>query len=377
MTRRVLITGGAGFIGSRLAESLARRGDPVVVLDALVPQVHGDVGGRPDLPDAVEFIRGDVCDAACVREALAGATDVVHLAALTGTGQSMYEVEAYVRTNVLGTAVLLDAVAACRGARPRVVLASSRAVYGEGACRCPSCGVVHPAPRAAARLAAGRWEPVCPRCGAQVRATGTPEDLAPDPASIYGATKWQQEILLATLARSCGLAGVALRFQNVYGAGQSLRNPYTGILPLFVSKGLAGEPMPLYEDGGMTRDFVHVDDAVRALLLALDRSEAPGGVYNVGAGRPVTLREVAREVAGVLGVVDGPAVTGKYRLGDVRHACADLSRASRELGFRPEVPFADGVRELVAWARTQPAIGSLGRVEEELASRGLLGRGGA
>ncbi|MBI4231361.1 MAG: NAD-dependent epimerase/dehydratase family protein, partial [Planctomycetes bacterium] len=243
-------------------------------------------------------------------------------------------------------------------------------------CRCPACGVVRPAPRAAARLAAGLWEPVCPRCGVEARAMPTPEDLAPDPASVYGATKWQQEILLSTLTRSSVVGGISLRFQNVYGAGQALRNPYTGILPLFVAKGMAGEPMPLYEDGGMTRDFVHVDDAVRAILLALDRPEAPGTVYNVGAGRPVTLREAAREIASALGVPDAPSVTGRYRLGDIRHACADISRASRDLGYRPEVPFADGIRELVAWARTQPTIGSLAvRAEEELSARGLLGQG--
>ena len=377
---RALITGGAGFIGTHLARALLDRGDEVVVLDALSEQVHGASATLPSsLLGRVEFIRGDVRHTAPVRRALRGVEVVFHLAAETGTAQSMYQIHRYADTTVGGTARLLECLVARPGAVRRVVLASSRAVYGEGSGRCPEHGVVRPAPRRDADLYSGVWDPRCPRCArcvtpvatGAVDATGAATTLRP--ASVYGTTKLTQEMLVLQVCGAAGIGAVVLRYQNVFGAGQSLRNPYTGILGLFASRIRAGRAPEVYEDGLMTRDFVHVSDAVAATVLAADHPEADGAVLDVGTGRAVTVLRAAQLLCVALDAETTPRVTGKYRLGDGRHQFAAAGAIAR-LGWEPRVSFADGIARYVDWFVAQESTGGrlLERTEDELRERSLL-----
>lgn len=378
MADPVLVSGGAGFIGSRLVRRLLDAGHEVTVLDALVPSVHGEDASPPPEVEGARFVRGDVRDAAAWREALEGASRVYHLAAETGTGESMYRSRHYVDVNVGGTALLCDLLLA--GAAPgvgRVVLASSRAVYGEGPYRCAEHGVVVPEPRAARRLAAGLWEPVCPRCGAEVVVEPASGAVAPSPTSVYGVTKRDQEELLHLLLPPRGVDVVSLRLQNVYGPGQSLRNPYTGILSIFSVRLLAGQGVRVFEDGRESRDFVFVDDAVEAFLRAGDaRVPAEGAVVDVGSGRAATVLDAALALAERYGAPrDAVVVTGEYRLGDVRHAVADPSAARHLLGLSDTVPFDDGLDALADWVRgSSRPPSALDAALDEMAASGLLGR---
>lgn len=346
---RVLVTGGAGFLGRSLVRALVQVGDEVTVLDSLVPEVHPP-GAEPDLPPEAHLLRGEVQDPAAVREAVQGCELIFHLAACTGTGQSMYQIARYTRSNVAGTAQLLEALLPLRP-RPRLVLASSRAVLGEGRGLCPQCGPVYPPLRRAEDLAQGRWEPCCPGCGGETRPRPTPEDAPPAPASVYGATKLAQEHLVQAVAGATGLEALVLRIQNVYGPGQPLANPYTGLLGAFCNRIRAGLPPELYEDGEASRDLVHSDDVVRAFLAARQTRSGGCAVCNIGSGRFTTLRELARALA-----PQGPepTVTGAYRPGDVRHAAADITRAAALLGWHPQVPLAEGLVAYRQWADSQP-----------------------
>lgn len=340
---RVLVTGGAGFIGSHVAEQLRDIDVEVRVLDVLLPAAHG-ARPEPDLPAATEFVRGDVRDAALVRSCLAGVDAVCHQAAMVGLGVDVGDLPDYVGCNDLGTAVLLGEMAAA-GVR-RLVLASSMVVYGEGHYRCERHGPVRPGARAEADLVAGRFEPRCPRCGGGLGMTRVPEDARLDPRNVYAATKVAQEHLSAAWARATGGEVVALRYHNVYGPRMPRDTPYAGVAAIFRSALAAGRPPQVFEDGGQRRDFVHVGDVGRANVLAL-QAERPAGfaAYNVASGEPHTVGEMATALAAACG---GPApeVTGAYRLGDVRHIVADSGLAGRELGFAAAVPFADGMREL-------------------------------
>ena len=372
---RVLVTGGAGFVGRGLVRDLVDAGHAVRVLDTLAEQVHGPGADWPPELAGAELRRGDVRDPAAVAEAVAGVEAVAHLAAETGVGQSMVEIARYVDVNERGTAVLLDALAR-QGGPVRLVLASSRAVYGEGLYACPRCGEVAPPPRTAAALAAGDWDPPCPACGGAIAPLPTHEDAPARPGSVYAATKLAQEQLCRVVAAAYGLPLTVLRYFNVYGPGQSLANPYTGILATFHARAAAGKPVEVYEDGREQRDFVFVDDVVAATRRALLR---PAGVVreetlNVGSGRATTVGELAEAVVR-LGGWDVPVrVTGAYRLGDVRHAVADPRRCAATLDPAPATPLETGLARWLAWAGTAGGGDRTDRAAAELAARGMLGR---
>ncbi|WP_369182238.1 NAD-dependent epimerase/dehydratase family protein [Streptomyces sp. Y1] len=345
---RILVTGGAGFIGSTVVRALAAAGHEVRVLDALLPAVHPS-GVMPVLPDGVEARRGDVRDAAVVGRALEGVDAVCHQAAMVGLGLDLDDAPDYAACNDLGTAVLLAAMA--RSGVRRLVLAGSMVVYGEGRYRCPAHGDVAPGPRRPAALDAGRFEPPCPHCGAELGPGLVAEDAPADPRNVYAATKLAQEHLAAAWARACGGRVLTLRYHNVYGPGMPRDTPYAGVASLFRSALARGEAPRVFEDGGQRRDFVHVRDVADANLAALaavgDRPPGSARAYNVGSGDVRTVGAMAEALAAAHGG-PAPVVTGEYRLGDVRHVTADSSRLRAELGWRPRVPFADGMVEFAA-----------------------------
>ncbi len=374
---RILITGGAGFIGSHTADQLVRAGYRVRVLDNLHPQVHGPNASFPAYlhPD-VECIRGDVRNPRDVARALDGVEAVYHLAALTGVGQSMYAIRSYVDVNVTGTATLLEALLARRAHIRRVVLASSRAVYGEGSCGCPRCGTVYPGVRPKDQMEAGNFEIRCPRCGGRAQPVPTAEERPLRPVSVYGWTKKEQEELCRMAATTWGLPVTILRYFNVYGSRQSLKNPYTGIVSIFFSRIRAGNPVSLYERGLPVRDFVHVKDVARANLLALEAAVPPGTCINIGSGRPVTVRNVADALGAALGRAPRILDRGEFRVGDIFACYADVSRARDFLGYAPGISLEEGMREFAGWASEEPAEDRYEHAVEELRQHGLFGRAG-
>ncbi|MFF2013729.1 NAD-dependent epimerase/dehydratase family protein [Streptomyces sp. NPDC058195] len=347
---RVLVTGGAGFIGSRIVAALSEAGHEPVVLDALLPGVHGAVP-VPPVPPGAEFVRADVRDAERVRAALRGVDAVCHQAAMVGLGRDFADAPAYTGCNDLGTAVLLAAMAE-QGVR-RLTLAGSMVVYGEGRYVCHRHGVIRPGVRGADDLARGRFEPHCPVCGAELEGGLVGEDTPADPRNVYAATKLAQEHLASAWARAGGGTAVTLRYHNVYGPGMPRDTPYAGVASFFRSALARGEAPRVFEDGRQRRDFVHVGDVAEVNLLALGATaELPGGVltpYNIGSGDPRTVGEMASALACAHGGPD-PVVTGEFRLGDVRHITADSSRARRELGWLPRIGFTEG---MAAFARAE------------------------
>ena len=377
----VLITGGAGFIGSHLADELLGRGHRVRLLDSLDPQVHG-AGEEPPAwlnPDA-ELQVGDVRDPRAVRKALEGVEGVFHLAAAVGVGQSMYEVDRYTAVNSLGTAVLMRAL--IEGPARRLVVASSMSVYGEGAYRRADGAAAEALPRARARLQRGEWEPL-DETGGELEPVPTPETKPPRLSSVYALTKYDQERMCLVLGEAYGFPAVALRFFNVYGARQALSNPYTGVLAIFASRLLNGRRPPVFEDGRQRRDFVSVRDVVRACRLAMERAELAGEVLNIGSGRSASVSEAAQRLAAVLGRPElTPELSGRFRAGDIRHCFADIGRAREALGYRPEVTLDQGLAELAEWLATQVADDRVEVANGELDRRGLRvgasgGSGGA
>jgi dTDP-L-rhamnose 4-epimerase len=372
----VLITGGAGFIGSHLADELLRHGYAVRALDNLSPQVHGDGATRPDYLDPdVELIVGDVRDPATVREALDGADAVYHFAAAVGVGQSMYQVAQYTSLNNLGTAVLLEALIERANTRPlsRLVVASSMSIYGEGLYTAPDGSVSRGIERGAQQLRNHDWE-VRNNRNESLTPIPTPEGKQPTLASVYALSKYDQERMSLIVGRAYGIPTVALRFFNVFGTRQALSNPYTGVLAIFASRLLNDRPPLIFEDGLQQRDFVSVYDIARACRLALEVPDetGSGGVFNVGSGRPRTVLEVAHKMAAVLGrdYIE-PEVTGKYRVGDIRHCFADIRLARRVLGYEPKVDFEEGLAELAEWLKDQEAEDHAAKARAELDARGL------
>ncbi len=370
MSNHILITGGAGFIGSHLADALLARGHRVRAMDSLTPQVHGPDAARPEYLDPdVELITGDVRDPSAVKRALKGIDVVYHLAAAVGVGQSMYEIAQYTSVNNLGTAVLLEALTA----RPvqRLVVASSMSLYGEGLYHCPDGSVCSGEERDLAQLRAGKWE-VRNNRGEVLTPVPTPETKLPSLASVYALSKFDQERMCLLVGRAYGIPTTALRFFNVYGTRQALSNPYTGVLAIFASRLLNGNRPAVFEDGLQRRDFVSVYDIATACCLALDRSETAGQVYNIGSGRSYTIREIAERLARVTGrEYLEPEITGKYRVGDIRHCFADISQARSALGYEPGVRLEDGLVELAAWLEGQVATDRVEEASAELAARGL------
>jgi dTDP-L-rhamnose 4-epimerase len=370
MSGRILITGGAGFIGSHLADELLEHGYSVRALDNLSEQVHGPGAARPGyLSPEVELVEGDVRDPEAVRQALDGIDAVFHLAARVGVGQSMYEIERYTSVNNLGTAVLLEALIE----RPvrRLVVASSMSLYGEGLFRDADGGLVHGSERGRDQLRAHDWE-VRDDQGRGMTPLPTPETKTPNLSSVYALSKYDQERLCLMTGRAYNLPTVALRFFNVYGTRQALSNPYTGVLAIFASRLLNGNAPLLFEDGRQMRDFVHVSDIARACRLALEADGAPGQVLNIGSGRQYTVLEIAHAMAGALGRENvEPEVTGNYRVGDIRHCFADITLARSVLGFEPQMPFEQGLMQLASWLEGQVAHDRVAEARAELASRGL------
>ncbi|MGI6209699.1 MAG: NAD-dependent epimerase/dehydratase family protein [Anaerolineae bacterium] len=355
MTERVLITGGAGFIGSHTTDALLEAGYAVRILDSLDPQVHGPEGRRPEyLSPEAELVVGDVRDADTLARALEGVDFVYHMAALTGVTQSMHDVRRYLDVGVTGTATLWDVLVNRKNRVRKVVLSSSRAVYGEGAYRCDHCeGLVYPKPRGEAQLQQRDWDCHCPTCGGVVTPAPTPEDKPLDPLSVYAHSKRFQEDICDAMSLAYDLPVVTLRYFNVYGPRQALRNPYTGIAPVFASRVRNGLPIDVYEDGLPVRDFVHVRDVVQANLLALDYPGEGMSVFNVGTGEQLTVLDMAKAICQEMGHEPRLEFNGRYRVGDIRSCYADLTRSRKELGFEPTIPFRDGVAELVEWVRTQ------------------------
>ena len=355
---KILISGGAGFIGSHLALRLLELKHDVTVLDSLSTQIHGDspesssplfrsIGGK------VRFVKGSVCDRDAWIEALKGQEAIVHLAAETGTGQSMYAIKRYADTNVGGTALMLDLLANHEHDIGKVVVASSRAIYGEGKYLSRALGVIYPTARKAADLQAGRFEILCPETGRPLEMLPTDEEAKVHPSSVYGITKYNQEQMVLTVCRSLSIAATALRYQNVYGPGQSLSNPYTGILSIFSTRILNRNPIEIFEDGMESRDFVFIDDVIDATVAALARDEANDEVFGIGSGTPTSVLEVARELLRHLRLDVPVRVSGAYRLGDIRHCCADIGKASNLLGFRAKVSFEVGIGRFAEWVQQQ------------------------
>jgi dTDP-L-rhamnose 4-epimerase len=382
MAQKVLITGGLGFIGLALARTLVREGMTVRLLDNLSPQIHGvdpqlELGALLEKHD-VEVMRGDVCERPDWVVALKDVSSVVHLAAETGTGQSMYRIADYTSTNVMGTALLLDVLTNDSHGVKKLVLASSRSVYGEGAYHCALCGPIYPPMRSLGGLQASQWEPPCPICGGAIQPAATPETARTSPASVYAATKLAQEDLVRIVANALGIPFLILRLQNVYGEGQSLNNPYTGILSIFSNRIRQGKEIVLFEDGQESRDFVHVSDVAEAMMLGLTSEGGDGLTLNVGSGAQVSVELVARSLKRQFHDSSTPmVVSGQYRLGDIRHNFADLSEIRRSLDFSPKVPLEEGMARFVRWVKTQPILQNgtedgLDRANRELIERGLM-----
>lgn len=370
MGNRILITGGAGFIGSHLADHLLFHGYEVRVLDNLSEQVHGNYANRPEyLNSEIELIVGDVRDRKAVRRSLEGVDAVFHFAAMVGVGQSMYEVAQYTNVNNLGTAVLLEALIA--NPVEKLVVASSMSLYGEGLYRAPNGNISAAAERPLEQLKAGNWE-VRNRDGEILTPVPTPENKPPSLASIYALSKYDQERMCLMIGRAYNIPTVALRFFNVFGTRQALSNPYTGVLAIFASRLLNNNAPLIFEDGNQQRDFVSVYDVAQGCRLALESDAANGEVFNVGSGRAYTIREIAKSFARVVGRENlQPEITGQYRVGDIRHCFADISRARQILGYQPKVTLEEGMLELAEWLEGQTAVDRVSEARAELLARGL------
>lgn len=356
--KNILITGGAGFIGSNLALKLLDKGYEVTVLDILSPQIHGEDPEHTSplyqsIKDKVNFIKGSVTNREIVSYALQGQECVVHFAAETGTGQSMYEIEHYVNVNSLGTAILLDVLTNEKHTVKKVVVASSRAIYGEGRYLCCRCGIVYPIARKDKDMKVGDFDCKCPQCGNHVELVATTEDSLSHPTSVYGIAKQNQEQMVLTVCPAIGIAGVALRYQNVYGPGQSLSNPYTGILSIFSTQIKNKNRINIFEDGKESRDFVFIDDVVNATILSIEKKEANNQIFNVGTGVATNVISVTKELMNNYDIQVPVIVSGNYRLGDIRHNYADLTKARTLLAFEPQVTFSTGIKRFTDWVNHQ------------------------
>jgi len=370
----VLVTGGAGYIGSHLVDALVARGYRVTVLDSLEPQVHRS-GTWPSYSNPkATYVRGDVRDRAAFEPLVLAAQAIVHFGAAVSVGQSMYQVDRYVDVNTRGTALLLDILVNTKHKVEKVIVASSIGVYGEGAYVCATHGNVAPTIRAEQQLAARDWEQHCPVCGAHVRSIATPEDKALYRDNIYSMTKYQQEEMVLLIGKTYGIPSVAPRFFNVYGPRQSLSNPYAGVAAIFLSRLLNGKQPMVFEDGGQLRDFVSIHDVVDCLMLMLEKPGADFLPVNIGSGETVTILQIAQLLRRLLGSSVEPLVTETGRKFDIRHNTADITRARQTLGYNPRVPLEQGFTELIEWAKTTPDVAEdfFEKALQELKDKGLL-----
>jgi dTDP-L-rhamnose 4-epimerase len=370
---RVLITGGAGFVGSHTADALLKKGYQVRVLDNLSQQVHGENARLPPYLDTrIEFFHGDVRNRDKLQQAINGVTAIIHLAAAVGVGQSMYEIHKYVDNNSLGGAVLLDYLANAEHDVKKVVVASSMSVYGEGQYECSQCGLVYPKLRSTAQLEQRDWEMHCPHCDNPVTTMPTSEEKPLFPTSIYAITKRDHEEMFLTVGQAYRIPTVALRYFNIYGSRQALSNPYTGVAAIFSSRLLNHNPPVVFEDGQQSRDFTHVSDIVRANLLALTKDEANYEVFNIGTGRQLTILDAANILSNKLDHNQRPVILNQFRAGDIRHCYADIQKARQKLGYAPQVTFEDGIDELVEWVKTQQAEDQVQKANKQLEQRKLV-----
>lgn len=378
MSLEILITGGAGFIGSHLALALREKGHRVTVMDNLTEQIHGPEPEKESslflsLAGHVDFIKGDVTNESDWMRALQGKDVVVHLAAETGTGQSMYQIRKYTDVNIGGTALMLDLLTRIPHSVKKVVVASSRAIYGEGKYLTADGTAVYPGHRTAEKMASGDFEVSVEGTDKPLTLVATDEESKIHPSSVYGITKQVQEQLVMTVCPALGIAPVAFRYQNVYGPGQSLKNPYTGILSIFSTQIKNHLPLNIFEDGAESRDFVFIDDVVAATIAGIEKDSANGEVFNVGTGVATTVSEVAHALIKNYGIDVPVSVTGNFRLGDIRHNKADISKAARLLDFKPAVDFSAGIKRFTEWVNTQEiAASKYDESLKEMRSRGLM-----
>jgi len=355
--KNILITGGAGFIGSSIALGLIDNGYNVTILDNLSPQIHGD---NPEnsflykrLKNKVNFIKGDVSNRIDWEKALVNQDAVIHLAAETGTGQSMYEIEKYTKVNIGGTAALLDILTNAKNYVKKVIVASSRAIYGEGRYFCEEHGIVYPHERKEQNMLNKDFNNKCPVCSRNVQLKATDEEAKIHPSSIYGITKQVQEQMVLLSCKAVNIPSVAYRYQNVYGPGQSLKNPYTGILSIFSTSMLHNQPINIFEDGEESRDFIYIDDVVDATILGLEKDAANFQVFNVGSGKSTTVKQVAELLKVHYNSDSEIKITGNFRLGDIRHNYADISRINKLLGFVPKYKFEEGIKLFTEWVKKE------------------------
>jgi dTDP-L-rhamnose 4-epimerase len=356
MGKNVLITGGGGFIGSNLSLKMIELGYNVTVLDNLSSQIHGDPETSNlylSVKDKVKFIKGDVRNEADWEQALAGQNIVVHLAAETGTGQSMYEIKNYVDVNIKGTAILLDYLVNKQHNVKKVIVASSRAIYGEGKYICKDHGTVYPNERHEEDLVNGAFEPKCPICNQDLQISATDEESKIHPTSLYGITKQNQEQMVLNICKSVNIPAIAFRYQNVYGPGQSLKNPYTGILSIFSTQIRNENDINIFEDGLESRDFVYIDDVIKATILGIESETGNFQAYNVGSGVVTTVIDVATKLKTYYNSSVAIKITGNFRIGDIRHNYADLKKVTKELNFRPSIDFKTGLKKFVDWVMSQ------------------------
>ena len=372
MSERVLVTGGAGFIGSHTVDALIEDGYKVRVYDNLNPQVHGERSKKPGYlhPDA-EFIKGDVRDRSHLYRAIKNVDFIIHDAAEVGVGQSMYSIDQYISTNVQGTGVLWDILINEKHNVEKVLVASSMSLYGEGCYQCEEHGKISPKPRPENQLSEGQWEMLCPECSLQVAPIPTHEEKELDVTSVYAQSKKDQEVYSLMIGRAHKIPTVACRYFNCYGPRQSLNNPYTGAAAIFCSAIKNDNPPLIYEDGNQRRDFIHVKDLVRGKLLLLNRPEADYGIFNIGTGKPTSIIELAETLIELCGKTFNPDVIYKFRNGDIRDCYADITKISK-LGFQPLFSLKEGLKDLMHWSDGQEAISKVKDAHQQLVEKGLV-----
>jgi len=372
MGERVLITGGAGFIGSHLVDALLKKGYLVRVYDNLEPQVHGESHKIPDyLNKEAELIVGDIRDRDKLKKAIHNIDIVFHFAAAVGVAQSMYEIAKYTDSNTMGGAILLDIIANEKHKIRKLIVASSMSVYGEGAYKCNNCGKVYPKIRSLEQFERNDWGMKCPNCNADVRPVPTSEDKPLFPTSIYAVSKRDHEEMFLIVGKAYQIPTIALRFFNVYGPRQALSNPYTGVAAIFSSRIINNNPPIIFEDGNQARDFIHVSDIVQACILAIKKSEGDYQVFNVGTGRKLSVLDVANVLMDKLSFKGEPQIVNRFREGDIRHCYADISLIKKVLGYEPKVKFEDGIIDLVNWVKLQKAEDKVNFAIDILDRKGL------